>query len=111
MSIIKHVPLQKIVAHDFRYDPRIYLYAKRVNFVLVADTTGTDFNPYVYLHISPLRSLKDVLPLCPDQHPLFPYRTNQRTHQQRQYNTTGRFARAAHFNRRWFVTFESHIGD
>ena len=23
MSIIKHVPLQKIVAHDFRYDPRI----------------------------------------------------------------------------------------
>ena len=24
MSIIKHVTLQKIVAHDFRYDPRIY---------------------------------------------------------------------------------------
>ena len=23
MSIIKHVTLQKIVAHDFRYDPRI----------------------------------------------------------------------------------------
>ena len=22
MSIIKHVTLQKIVAHDFRYDPR-----------------------------------------------------------------------------------------
>ena len=25
MSIIKHVTLQKIVAHDFRYDPRITL--------------------------------------------------------------------------------------
>ena len=24
MSIIKHVTLQKIVAHDFRYDPRRY---------------------------------------------------------------------------------------
>ena len=24
MSIIKHVTLQKIVAHDFRYDPRNY---------------------------------------------------------------------------------------
>ena len=24
MSIIKHVTLQTIVAHDFRYDPRIY---------------------------------------------------------------------------------------
>ena len=29
MSIIKHVTLQKIVAHDFRYDPRtMFLYAK-----------------------------------------------------------------------------------
>ena len=27
MSIIKHVTLQKIVAHDFRYDPRIILIA------------------------------------------------------------------------------------
>ena len=25
MSIIMHVTLQKIVAHDFRYDPRIWL--------------------------------------------------------------------------------------
>ena len=25
LSIIKHVTLQKIVAHDFRYDPRIKL--------------------------------------------------------------------------------------
>ena len=24
MSIIKHVALQKVVAHDFRYDPRIF---------------------------------------------------------------------------------------
>ena len=24
MSVIKHVTLQKIVAHDFRYDPRIW---------------------------------------------------------------------------------------
>ena len=26
MTIIKHVTLQKIVAHDFRYDPRILRY-------------------------------------------------------------------------------------
>ena len=26
MSIIKHVTLQKIVAHDFRYDPRVCVY-------------------------------------------------------------------------------------
>ena len=26
MSIIKHVTLQKIVAHDFRYDPRITVF-------------------------------------------------------------------------------------
>ena len=26
MSIIKHVTLQKIVAHDFRYDLRIYVH-------------------------------------------------------------------------------------
>ena len=26
MSIIKYVTLQKIVAHDFRYDPRIFIY-------------------------------------------------------------------------------------
>ena len=25
MSIIKHVTLQKIVAHDFRYDPRMFI--------------------------------------------------------------------------------------
>ena len=25
MSIIKNVTLQKIVAHDFRYDPRMYV--------------------------------------------------------------------------------------
>ena len=30
MSIIKHVTLQKIVAHDFRYDPRITKYATEV---------------------------------------------------------------------------------
>ena len=32
MSIIRHVTLQKIVAHDFRYDPRKYggILAKRV---------------------------------------------------------------------------------
>ena len=33
MSIIKHVTLQKIVAHDFRYDPRmrrhIFMYATK----------------------------------------------------------------------------------
>ena len=26
LSIIKHVTLQKIVAHDFRYDPRIIIF-------------------------------------------------------------------------------------
>ena len=47
MSIIKHVTLQKIVAHDFRYDPRIsvtrwtkskrrssYLYQKKLAFFI-----------------------------------------------------------------------------
>ena len=36
MSIIKHVTLQKIVAHDFRYDPRTYVFcvtlARKANF-------------------------------------------------------------------------------
>ena len=35
MSIIKQVTLQKIVAHDFRYDPRIYIYI------------------YIYIYIQP----------------------------------------------------------
>ena len=37
MSIIKHVTLQKIVAHDFRYDPRKfpYLYFKPRDLILV----------------------------------------------------------------------------
>ena len=26
LSIIKHITLQKIVAHDFRYDPRVCIY-------------------------------------------------------------------------------------
>ena len=30
MSIIKHVTLQKIVAHDFRYDPRIMVNAEEL---------------------------------------------------------------------------------
>ena len=30
MSIIKHVTLQKIVAHDFRYDPRNLFFTVRV---------------------------------------------------------------------------------
>ena len=36
MSIIKHVTLQKIVAHDFRYDPRnmrhmvVFIYQGRI---------------------------------------------------------------------------------
>ena len=32
MSIIKHVTLQKIVAHDFRYGPRILTFANRESF-------------------------------------------------------------------------------
>jgi len=32
LSIIKHVTLQKIVAHDFRYDPHI---SCEVNFILM----------------------------------------------------------------------------
>ena len=31
MSIIKHVTLQKIVAHDFRYDPRKYIENHKIN--------------------------------------------------------------------------------
>ena len=30
MSIIEHVTLQKIVAHDFRYDPRIVIQLREV---------------------------------------------------------------------------------
>ena len=33
MSIIKHVTLQKIVAHDFRYDPRKIMTAKCLLFI------------------------------------------------------------------------------
>ena len=29
LSIIKHVTLKKIVAHDFRYDPRTLKYSKK----------------------------------------------------------------------------------
>ena len=36
MSIVKHVTLQKIVAHDFRYDPRIVF----LSFVCVATLNG-----------------------------------------------------------------------
>ena len=43
MSIIKHVTLQKIVAHDFRYDPRI----KNSNFH--NKTTGTTRQLRCYL--------------------------------------------------------------
>ena len=35
MSIIKHVTLQKIVAHDFRYDPRI---TRNITYVVQQDT-------------------------------------------------------------------------
>ena len=35
MSIIEHVTLQKIVAHDFRYDPRIWSIEKDVHRILV----------------------------------------------------------------------------
>ena len=38
MSIIKHVTLQKIVAHVFRYDPRIYMLSRLIQFV-VAECT------------------------------------------------------------------------
>ena len=34
MLITKHVTLQKIVAHDFRYDLRIYLCGRKPVFVL-----------------------------------------------------------------------------
>ena len=34
MSIIKHVTLQKIVAHDFRYDPRIIPAKRRERYLL-----------------------------------------------------------------------------
>ena len=40
MSIIKHVTLQKIVAHDFRYDPRILKPRKGVQKSGGGDGTG-----------------------------------------------------------------------
>ena len=35
MSIIKHVTLQKIVAHDFRYDSRIIIIIIIINFCTI----------------------------------------------------------------------------
>ena len=46
MSIIKHVTLQKIVAHDFRYDLRIYIYIYINNSVKV--TTATSIQERMY---------------------------------------------------------------
>ena len=37
MSIIKHVTLQKIVTHDFRYDPRI-IYIFVVGIIIIPGT-------------------------------------------------------------------------
>ena len=39
MSIIKHVTLQKTVAHDFRYGPRISLDAKGLRNVMISQAT------------------------------------------------------------------------
>ena len=40
MSVIKHVTLQKIVAHDLRYDPRNII--RRMRFALwITKATGT----------------------------------------------------------------------
>ena len=44
MSIIKHVTLQKIVAHDFRYDPRVCVY------VCVYIYIYTYIHIYIYTH-------------------------------------------------------------
>ena len=44
MSIIKHVTLQKIVAHDFRYDPRICVYFNARTFCISNGKTN-DFGP------------------------------------------------------------------
>ena len=54
MSIIKHVALQKTIAHDFRYDPRIKLFALQITTVglsyeYMSTTTYTSIN---YIHIS-----------------------------------------------------------
>ena len=43
MSIIGHITLQNIVAHDFRYDPRISVYHISVNHFIL----------YFLLYISP----------------------------------------------------------
>ena len=41
MSIIKHVTLQKIVAHDFRYDPRTSRHSANVSCVKIGAVRTT----------------------------------------------------------------------
>ena len=58
MSIIEHVTLQKIVAHDFRYDPRIKTsHSCYRNSVMLLLTDST----IIFSHLFPLFSRSSVL--------------------------------------------------
>ena len=50
LSIIKHVTLQKIVAHDFRYDPRTSVFREKV-FPFMA----SNFTLFLSLHFIAIR--------------------------------------------------------
>ena len=41
MSIIEHVTLQKIVAHDFRYDPRIIINIVIIIIIIIIKSRNT----------------------------------------------------------------------
>ena len=56
MSIIKHVTLQKIVAHDFRYDPRTYVWL----------LCGYSHNPYI-LQVRGVMAFKHLLNVYGEQ--------------------------------------------
>ena len=55
MSIIKHVTLQKIVAHDFRYDPRniMCLLLPRVTAIIVVGGLGVRTNKMAFVKSRP----------------------------------------------------------
>ena len=72
MSIIKHVTLQKIVAHDFRYDPRIFSIGRHVVCGGSHTHTHTHTHTHIYIYIFPAVTLGEerevYIPLLPPPH-------------------------------------------
>ena len=63
MSIIKHVTLQKIVAHDFRYDPRIIARHKASNTVQNITKLWVNIYPKTHTFYSTENDKKLSLPV------------------------------------------------